>query len=180
MAPRGVLTSPDTCGPHRATSELTPFSSTTNATPSSEFELSNGANGGPCPKKLGERPFSPTYTAGTVSHKAGKFSPFELHITRPNGAQEIGQVKVDLPPGMVAKLKGTEYCPEAGIAAGGSIGQSRAGEPELPVQQPGRHGRHRRRLGHPVPHSRQGVSRGSVQRRTAELRLRRAGRRGSV
>jgi hypothetical protein len=115
--PKGVLTSPDTCGPHKATSELTPFSSTTNATPSSEFELSSGANGGPCPKTLGDRPFSPTYNAGTQATKAGSFSPFDLHVTRPNGAQEIRKIEATLPPGMVAKLKGTEYCPEASIAA---------------------------------------------------------------
>jgi len=132
--PKGVLTSPDTCGPHKTTSELTPFSSTTNATPSSEFELSSGANGGPCPKTLGDRPFSPTYTAGTVSHKAGAFSPFELHITRPNGAQEIRQVKVDLPPGMVAKLKGTEYCPEASIAAAAAAsGKAEQASPSCPA-----------------------------------------------
>jgi len=115
--PRGALTTPDTCGPHKTTTALTPWTGNANATPSGEFTLDTKAGGGPCPKTLGDRPFSPTYNAGTLSSKAGKFSPFELHITRPNGAQEIRKIEATLPPGMVAKLKGAEYCPEASIAA---------------------------------------------------------------
>lgn len=131
--PRGVLTSPDTCGPHTATSELTPFSSTTNATPSAAFTLTEGAGGGDCPKTLGDRPFSPTYTAGPKATKAGAFSPFELHVTRPDGAQEIRKVEATLPPGMVAKLKGVEYCPQAGIdAAAASSGRNELAHPSCP------------------------------------------------
>lgn len=131
---RGALTSPDTCGPHKSTSAMTPWTGNPAATPSGEFTLTNKAGGGPCPKKLGERPFSPTYTAKTVNPRAGKFSPFELHITRPNGAQEIRRVDVNLPPGMVAKLKGTEYCPEASIsAAAGKSGRAEQASPSCPA-----------------------------------------------
>jgi hypothetical protein len=115
--PRGALTTPDTCGPHKTTTALTPWSGNANATPSGEFTLNEKAGGGPCPKTQGERPFSPTYNAGTQATKAGSFSPFDLHVTRPDGAQEIRKIEATLPPGMVAKLKGVEYCPEASIAA---------------------------------------------------------------
>jgi hypothetical protein len=115
--PRGALTTPDTCGPHKTTTALTPWTGNADATPSGEFTLDNKAGGGPCPKTLGDRPFSPAYNAGTQATKAGAFSPFDLHVTRPNGAQEIRKIEATLPPGMVAKLKGTEYCPEASIAA---------------------------------------------------------------
>lgn len=115
--PRGALTTPDTCGPHKTTTALTPWTGNADATPSGEFTLDNKAGGGPCPKTLGDRPFSPTYNAGTQATKAGAFSPFDLHVTRPDGAQEIRKIEATLPPGMVAKLKGVEYCPEAGIAA---------------------------------------------------------------
>jgi hypothetical protein len=132
--PKGALTTPNTCGPNTSTTELTPYSGNANATPSSEFTLTEGAGGGPCPKTLGERPFSPTFNAGPNSTKAGKFSPVDVHITRPNGAQEIRQVKVDLPPGMVAKLKGTEYCPEAGIAAAEKAsGKAEQSSPSCPA-----------------------------------------------
>jgi hypothetical protein len=131
--PRGALTTPNTCGPHTTVAELEPWSApgtTKQPPPTGSFTLTNAPGGGPCPQTLAERPFSPTYSAGTVNHKAGKFSPFELHITRPDGAQEIRQVNVDLPPGMVAKLKGVKYCPEANIAAAAK--QSGAAEKASP------------------------------------------------
>lgn len=115
--PKGALTTPDTCGPHNTTSVLAPWSGTADATPNSEFTLTEGAGGGPCPKTQADRPFSPTYKAGPSGTKAGAFNPFEFHLTRPDGAQEIRQVNVNLPPGMIAKLKGAEYCPQAKIDA---------------------------------------------------------------
>lgn len=130
---RGALTTPDTCGPHKTTTALTPWSGNADATPSGEFTLDEKAGGGPCPKTLGDRPFSPTFNAGPQSSKAGKYSPVDLHITRPDGAQEIRQVNVDLPPGMVAKLKGAEYCPEASIAAAGkAAGKAEQANPSCP------------------------------------------------
>jgi hypothetical protein len=127
---RGALTSPDTCGPHTTTALFTPWSRPTEEVPPAsnpQFTLDKAPDGGPCPKTLAERPFSPTYNAGPSGTKAGAFSPFQLHITRPNGAQEIRQVNVDLPPGMVAKLKGVPYCSEADISAA----SSRSGKDEL-------------------------------------------------
>jgi hypothetical protein len=128
---RGALTSPNTCGPHTTTALFTPWSRPNEEVPPTsgnpQFNLTTAPGGGPCPKTLAERPFNPTFLAGPKGTKAGAFSPFELRITRPDGAQEIRQVKVDLPPGMVAKLKGVEYCPEASIAAAGS----RSGKDEL-------------------------------------------------
>jgi hypothetical protein len=117
--PRGALTTPDTCGPHTTTAQLTPWSNNPpikEPEPSS-FNLTEGAGGGPCPKTLAERPFSPTYSAGPQKSKAGAFSPFEFHLARPDGAQEIRQINVNLPPGMIAKLKGVAYCPQVSINA---------------------------------------------------------------
>jgi hypothetical protein len=132
--PKGVLTTPDTCGPHTTTAELTPFSSTTSAKTTSAFSLTEGAGGGPCPKTLAERPFGPTYSAGTKQSKAGKYSPFEFHLTRPDGAQEIRQINVNLPPGMVAKLKGVPYCPQSAIdAAAAASGKAELASPSCPA-----------------------------------------------
>ncbi len=127
---RGALTTPDTCGPHTTTARFTPWSrpgEEVSSDPNPQFTLTTAPGGGPCPKTLAERPFNPTFSAGPKGTKAGAFSPFELRITRPDGAQEIRQVKVDLPPGMVAKLKGVEYCPQASIEAAGT----RSGKDEL-------------------------------------------------
>jgi hypothetical protein len=129
----GVLTSPDTCGPHTTNSALLPFSSSDEAHPSGEFSLDEIAGGGPCPQSLGDRPFSPTYNAGTQATKAGSFSPFDLHVTRPNGAQEIRKIEATLPPGMVAKLKGVAYCPQSSIdAASAASGAAEKANPSCP------------------------------------------------
>jgi hypothetical protein len=135
--PRGALTTPDTCGPHTTAAGLEPWSapgSIKEPPPTSSFNLTEAPGGGPCPKTLAERPFSPTYSAGPKGTKAGAFSPFELHITRPDGAQEIRQVNVNLPPGMVAKLRGVDYCPEASItAATAASGVSELSNPSCPA-----------------------------------------------
>lgn len=116
---KGVLTSPPTCGPNETTSSMEPWARPgTSVSPSSSFGLTGAPGGGPCPATLGDRPFSPVYNASSQNTKAGAFSPFELTIERPDGAQEIRRVDVELPPGMVAKLKGVEYCSEQSIEAG--------------------------------------------------------------
>lgn len=134
---RGALTSPDTCGPHSVTGRFTPWSRPNEEVPPTtnpQFTLQTLPGGGPCPKTLAERPFSPTFKAGPTGTKAGAYRPFELHITRPDGAQEIRQVNVDLPPGMVAKLKGVEYCPEAKIdAAAKQSGKAELAAPSCPA-----------------------------------------------
>jgi hypothetical protein len=135
--PRGALTTPDTCGPHTTIAKLEPWSTPgaiKEPPPTGSFNLTSAPGGGPCPKTLGARPFSPDYNAGPQSSKAGAFSPFELHITRPDGAQEIRRVNVDLPPGMVAKLKGVPYCPEASIAAAAAAsGAAELASPSCPA-----------------------------------------------
>jgi hypothetical protein len=113
---RGALTSPDTCGPHTTRALYTPWSRPNEEVPrEAAFTLATAPDGGPCAKTLAERPFNPRFSAQPRKSKAGAFTPFDLHITRVNGEQEIKRVDVHMPPGMVAKLKGVEYCPEARI-----------------------------------------------------------------
>jgi hypothetical protein len=117
--PRGAVTSPGTCGPHTVIGLFTPWSRPDEEVrDDAQFTLSTAPTGGPCPKTLAERPFDLTYKAGPRKSKAAAFSPFEFHLSRPDGAQEIKRVDVKLPPGMVARLRGVAYCPEASIDAG--------------------------------------------------------------
>jgi hypothetical protein len=116
-AAKQTLTSPPTCGPNQTTSSMEPWARPgTFATPTSSFTLSSAPGGGSCPATLAARPFDPAFSAGPTKSKAGAFTPFELHLTRPDGAQEFRQVKVTLPPGMVAQLRNLDYCPEQRIA----------------------------------------------------------------
>ena len=127
--PRGVLTSPYTCGPHQTSATFTPWGTpeVADKTVQSEFTLNSAPGGGACPNTLADRPFDPGYTAGTTNPKAGAYSPFELHLLRPDGQQEFRKIEVTLPPGMAAKLAGVDYCPEANISAA----PTRSGKEEL-------------------------------------------------
>ena len=116
---KGLLTSPPTCGLNQTTSSMEPWARPgTFATPTSEFKLTSSPTGGPCPETLAGRPFDLTFKAGPRKSKARAYSPFDLTITRPDGAQEIKRVDLNLPSGMVAKLRGVKYCPEQNIDAG--------------------------------------------------------------
>ncbi|HEX2096598.1 MAG TPA: hypothetical protein VHF50_04455 [Solirubrobacterales bacterium] len=114
--PHGALTSPPTCGPHPVAGLFTPWSRPNEEVPRQDaFTLTTAPGGGPCAKTLAERPFDPGYSAGPTKTKAGEFTPFELHLTRGDGQQELRQVNVTLPPGMVAQLRNLDYCPEQRI-----------------------------------------------------------------
>ena len=131
--PTGALTTPDTCGPHTTTATFTPWSKTADVTEQSKFTLTEAPGGGPCPATLAGRAFNPGYAAGTRQSKAGAFSPFDFELDRADGEQELRRIDVNLPPGMVARLRGLEYCPEGNIAtAEAATGKSATANPPCP------------------------------------------------
>ena len=131
--PRAPLTSPPTCGPHTATTSLTPWTGNPAATPSGDFKLDAAPGGGACAETMAARPFAPGFKAATDNPKGGAFSPFRLHITRAAGEQELKGATVDLPPGLTAKLAGLKYCPESALAAAAANrGQQRGRRLQLP------------------------------------------------
>jgi hypothetical protein len=135
--PQGALTTPDTCGPHTTTARFTPWSRPGEEVPpqsgNPQFTLTTLPTGGPCPATLAERPFGPYFASSPESFKAGQFTTFRLDVVRQNGNQEVKRVDVKLPPGMVAKLRGLEYCPQANIdAAGTRSGTSVIADPACP------------------------------------------------
>jgi hypothetical protein len=135
---RGALTSPDTCGPNSTSARFTPWARPKEEVPPGgesqlQYNLSSLPTGGPCPKTLAERPFKPSYKASPVSIEAGKFTPVNIDLTRDDGSQEVKRIDVNLPPGMVAKLKGVEYCPQSAIeAATKGSGKSEIANPSCP------------------------------------------------
>ena len=115
---KGTLTSPGTCGPNETTTDMTPWSGHLDQnTPKSSFNLTSYPGGGNCPTTLAGRPFAPAYTAKSDSSKAGAYSPFRVHIGRPDGQQELKVVNVTLPKGLTGKLAGIPYCSDSAIAA---------------------------------------------------------------
>jgi hypothetical protein len=112
-----ALSSPPICSTS-STSQVTPWSTgaavTTAAT---TLTLTQAPGGAPCAKSLGERPFSPGFSAQPSSKQALAFTPFQLQITRTDGQQEIKGMDITLPPGATAKLAGVAYCPAQKLAA---------------------------------------------------------------
>jgi hypothetical protein len=127
--PRATLTTPPTCGHYTTTTDLKPWSapqSGPDATPQSSFDLNSGPGGSACPSSEAGLSNKPAFEAGTVTPIAGAYSPFVLKLSREDGSQRFGSLEATLPEGLVGRLAGTPYCPDAAIAA--AAGRSGAAE----------------------------------------------------
>ncbi|HEX7244499.1 MAG TPA: hypothetical protein VF245_02910, partial [Solirubrobacterales bacterium] len=81
---RAPLVTPSACGQYETTAKLTPFSVKDDSEASvatASFQIERGPDGGACPKG-GLPPFKPVLLAGTTNNAAGRFSPFNLRISR--------------------------------------------------------------------------------------------------
>jgi hypothetical protein len=115
---RAPLATPAACGEYRTVARLTPFSAkddTEAIERTGSFQIERGPDGGACPSG-GLPPFKPGLIAGSISNTAGRFSPFNVRLFRTDAEQEFTRFSIKLPPGVVGKLAGVPFCPEAGIA----------------------------------------------------------------
>jgi hypothetical protein len=116
---RAPLATPAACGSYSTTSRLTPYSAmgpADVATIEAPFQITSGVGGGACPSG-GKPPWKPGLRAGTLSNSAGTYSPFNLRFTRNDGEQEFTNFSIKLPPGVIGKLAGIPFCPDAAVAA---------------------------------------------------------------
>jgi hypothetical protein len=115
---RAALTTPQLCGTHTTSSDLTPWSTPEglDAHPSDSFQTIAGAGGGSCPSSEGSAPNSPSFTAGTILPQAGAYTPFVLKLSRNDGTQRLKGIEATLPPGLAAKFAGVSICSDAQIA----------------------------------------------------------------
>jgi hypothetical protein len=136
--PRAPLATPGICGTYQTHYEFFPWSGRPPASGNAAMRITNGC---------GKGGFAPTLKAGTLSPRAGSFSPFAMTMTRQDGEANLESLEVHLPQGLLAKLAGVPLCPEAGAAAGscpagseiGSITASAGvGGAPLWIPQPGK------------------------------------------
>ncbi len=74
---RAALVNPSTCGSKTITATFYSWQDpNTPHTVTSSYPVTERPDGSPCVNNLGERPFAPQLTAGTLSNAAGSFSPF--------------------------------------------------------------------------------------------------------
>jgi hypothetical protein len=115
--PTAPLVNPPSCGQKTATAELTPWSGPPPVNVSSSFSID-------CPGISG---FAPDFDAGAASPTGGAFSPLAIRIDRDDGEQYLGGVAMELPLGLLAKLKGVALCPDTQANAGACGIASRVG-----------------------------------------------------
>ena len=134
--PRAALTTPPTCGTYTTQTLFTPWTAPEGkpVKESDAFQITQGAQGGPCPTSEAQMPFAPGFEAGTTAPLAGAYSPFVMKLTRENGSQRLSALNVTLPPGLSAKLAGVSECSEPQIAA--AIARSAPGDGALELQSP--------------------------------------------
>ncbi len=114
---RAALISPAACGKYTTVSKFYPSSAPNNPkTVTSDFEITKGVNGGPCPSG-GLPPFTPEFQAGSVNNNAKSFSPFDMRLIRHDGDQDMTKFSSILPPGVLGKLAGISKCSDAAIAS---------------------------------------------------------------
>lgn len=115
--PRAPLANPTTCGLKTVSGELTPWSRSTPVVVTDTFSID-------CPGMSG---FSPAFTAGLVSPVGGSSSPLALRVQRPDGQEFLDDIDVELPRGLIAKIKGVPLCTDAQAAAGACPPETRVG-----------------------------------------------------
>lgn len=130
---RAPLVTPAACGEYKTVARMTPFSAANDSgavTSTSAFQIERGADGGACSSGA-TPPFSPDLMAGTLNNSAGRYSPFNLRLTRTDAEQEFSRFQIKLPPGLVGKLAGIPFCPDAAIEAARSREHNGGGGEEL-------------------------------------------------
>jgi hypothetical protein len=127
---RSPLVTPSACGAYTTTALLYPSSGNPPTTSTSTFEVISGPEKSPCPAG-GLPPLHPGLLAGTANNAAGSYSPFYTRITRTDAEQEITHFSIKLPPGVVGKLAGIPFCPDAAIAAAAARTGPHGGAEEL-------------------------------------------------
>jgi hypothetical protein len=116
---RAPLSTPTQCrdntpahpGLYTTRATFTPWSGSAPVVSNSDFKITTGVNGGPCPGA--SLPFTPTLAAGSPNVSAGAFSPLTTTISRQDGDQNINRVQLHLAPGMSGILAGVPLCKEA-------------------------------------------------------------------
>lgn len=114
--PRAPLITPRTCGTYETEADFYPWARPDDPVHNvSTFQITSGPGGAACPS-AGVPPFSPGFTAGTLSNAGGSYSPFLMRLTRADGEQDLTKFNAVLPPGVSAKIAGVQKCPDEAIA----------------------------------------------------------------
>jgi hypothetical protein len=108
------LRTPPTCGAKTTVADLRSWAEPGQPVPLTDsFQVTEGPGGSPCPNGA----FAPKLNAGTLNPLAATYSSFVLKLSREDASPEIDGLTATLPPGLIGKLAGIPYCPDAALAA---------------------------------------------------------------
>lgn len=124
---RSLLTNPETCGAQTVTASITPTSGSTPAAPTGSFVTSYDGAGGPCQAPSAE-PFAPSFSATLSTTQAGGNPDMTIDIARADKTQQLKQLDIELPPGLVADTVATPRCLQADAALANCAETSRVGD----------------------------------------------------
>lgn len=114
---RAPLSTPG-CGTYATHYEFTPWSGRAPSVGDAPMKITTGC---------GKGGFDPKLSAGTLSPRAGSFSPFAMTLTRQDGEANPQSLAIHLPKGLLAKLSGVPLCPQEGAASGDCPSASQIG-----------------------------------------------------
>ncbi len=114
---RGVLATPQACGPRSISAELSPWSGNAAVTESTSTDYAGDCSFG----------FAPKLAAGMSSQKARGSGSFSFRFSRQDGEQWIDGLTASLPRGLLASVKDLPLCSSGQAAAGACPAGSRIG-----------------------------------------------------
>jgi hypothetical protein len=112
---RAPLSTPPLCGSYATHASFRPWSGNAPAAPSASFAITSGPSGSQCANPL---PFVPSLTAGSSSSQAGAVTPFTTTISRDPGNQNLNEIQLRMPPGLLGVLSAVKQCPEPEASEG--------------------------------------------------------------
>ncbi|MBI5310712.1 MAG: hypothetical protein HZB14_06765, partial [Actinobacteria bacterium] len=122
---RALFTNPETCGSKTVSMDLTP--NTTGgavATRTANFTTDYNGSGGACP---GSDPWAPTFGGSVSTTAAGGHPDLTMTVTRTDKNQQLRNLNMHLPTGLVANTSATTQCSQANAAAGTCLASQQVG-----------------------------------------------------
>jgi Cu/Ag efflux protein CusF len=122
---RALLTNPAACGTQTVSADLTPNSTGgVVATRTATFITSHDGIGAACPAS---DPFAPTFTGSVSTTQAGGHPDLTMTVNRTDKNQQLRNMNLHLPTGLVANTSATPQCTQANAAIGNCAAATRIG-----------------------------------------------------
>jgi uncharacterized repeat protein (TIGR01451 family) len=124
---QAALSTPTGCGTYTTEAGFTPWTAPIEpeVLSNSEFAITAGTDGAPCPSS--PLPFSPSLDAGATTDQAGGYTHFSLLLQSADDQQRISKLQFKVPAGLSGMLSTVPLCGEAQANAGTCSSASQIG-----------------------------------------------------